>query len=231
MTDHKINIHTASGWAFPENSIVRLTGHPAGYTAPSPNVLRRTVESSPEPAILIGWSMGAMACLEAAIQLKDRILALVLISGTARFCIDKDYPHGTLRDGLDTMIDGAYKTPRWTLEAFYRKSFFPDGMTPQMLEFLIKGSMSTSQDSLVNGLKYMREYDMRKGLSGLDIPTLIIHGKKDRIIPTGASEYLSRNIAGSKLHLIENAGHALPMTHADDLSSEISEFLKEFGVR
>ena len=225
MTD-KIII-TVSGWGFPADSLTRLTTPSADYTAPALGELQGRIASAPSPVVLVGWSMGAMICLETALQMKNKISSMILISATARFCYGPDYAHGTLREGLDAMVDGIYKKPRWTLEAFYKKSFFPEGFTPQILDYLLKGAFDVSQEKLADGLKYMREFDIRDKLASLDMPVLLVHGKKDRIIPAGASEYLARNIANSRLILIEDAGHAIPITHEANITDAISSFLTE----
>ncbi len=218
-------IITVSGWAFPADALIRLTSPIADYAPPELDILADRITSAPSPVVLIGWSMGAMTCLETAIKLKEKIASLILISGTGRFCYGPDYAHGTLREGLDTMIDGIYKKPRWTLEAFYKKSFMPKGYSPPILNHLLKGAFAASQEKLADGLKYMREFDVRSTLASLNMPVLLIHGNKDRIVPAGASEYLSRNIPNSRLQLIEDAGHAIPLTHAENISDAISSFL------
>ena len=47
-----------------------------------------------ESVVVVGWSMGSQLAIKAANLLPERISALFLVGGTARFCSANDYPHG-----------------------------------------------------------------------------------------------------------------------------------------
>ncbi len=60
------------------------------------------------------------------------------------------------------------------------------------------------------------------------MPTLIIHGDADRILPfASTAERLPKLIKGSRLVVIEGGPHAIIWTHADEVNPEILKFLKE----
>ena len=68
--------------------------------------------------------------------------------------------------------------------------------------------------------------DFRKDLAGIKIPTLIVHGDSDRIVPLDASgRRTNEMVAGSKLVVLKGAPHGLNWTHADDLNRELVDFL------
>jgi non-heme chloroperoxidase len=68
--------------------------------------------------------------------------------------------------------------------------------------------------------------DFRKDLSIIDVPTLIIHGNSDRIVPFPASgQRMPSLVKGSKLVVLENAPHGLIWTHADQTNRELLSFL------
>ncbi len=54
----------------------------------------------------------------------------------------------------------------------------------------------------------------RWNLRNINVPTLVIHGAHDSIIPPANGEAIARQIHGAKLHVLEDAGHEL---HGDDL--------------
>lgn len=68
--------------------------------------------------------------------------------------------------------------------------------------------------------------DFRKDLSRVDVPTLVIHGDADRIVPIAASgERTAKMIKGARLVTIKDGPHAVGWTHAEEVSRELVSFL------
>jgi non-heme chloroperoxidase len=68
--------------------------------------------------------------------------------------------------------------------------------------------------------------DFRKDLSRIDIPTLVIHGDADRILPITASGLrTAKLIKGSRLSVVKDGPHCITWTHADEVNSELVNFL------
>jgi pimeloyl-ACP methyl ester carboxylesterase len=69
--------------------------------------------------------------------------------------------------------------------------------------------------------------DFRKDLARINVPTLVVHGDADRIVPLNASGKLTHELVkGSKLVILKGAPHGLNLTHADQLNQELLSFLK-----
>ena len=69
--------------------------------------------------------------------------------------------------------------------------------------------------------------DFHDDLPKIDVPTLIIHGGADRILPFDATaKRLTELIKNNKLVVIEDGPHAVIWTHADKVNPEILAFLK-----
>jgi pimeloyl-ACP methyl ester carboxylesterase len=69
--------------------------------------------------------------------------------------------------------------------------------------------------------------DFRKDLTRIDVPTLIIHGDSDRILPievTGKPTQAA--IKGSRLVTVKSGPHGLNWTHADEVNRELVSFLR-----
>ena len=74
--------------------------------------------------------------------------------------------------------------------------------------------------------------DFRNDLKRIDIPTLVIHGDADRIVPLANSgQRLPALIKGSKLVVIHGGPHGLAWTHADQVNRALMEFLGEARER
>jgi pimeloyl-ACP methyl ester carboxylesterase len=68
--------------------------------------------------------------------------------------------------------------------------------------------------------------DFRKDLTHLDVPTLVIHGAADRIVPLAASGQRTASLVkGARLAVIKEGPHAVSWTHAEEVNSELLNFL------
>jgi pimeloyl-ACP methyl ester carboxylesterase len=69
--------------------------------------------------------------------------------------------------------------------------------------------------------------DFRKDLPRIDVPTLVMHGDADRILPIAVSgARTAEMIKGSRYVVVKGAPHGLGWTHADEVSAELVSFLK-----
>ena len=68
--------------------------------------------------------------------------------------------------------------------------------------------------------------DFRKDLSRVDVPTLVIHGDADRIVPIAAAgERTAKLIKGARLSVVRDGPHCITWTHAEEVNSELVNFL------
>jgi non-heme chloroperoxidase len=68
--------------------------------------------------------------------------------------------------------------------------------------------------------------DFREDLERIDVPTLVIHGDADRIVPISASGLRTAElIKGDTLVTIKDGPHCIPWTHADEVNRELLDFL------
>jgi non-heme chloroperoxidase len=76
-------------------------------------------------------------------------------------------------------------------------------------------------------IKAFSETDLTEDLKKMDVPTLVMHGDDDQIVPIGASALLSAKILKSAtLKVIKGAPHGLCTTHKDVVNEELLAFLK-----
>ena len=68
--------------------------------------------------------------------------------------------------------------------------------------------------------------DFRKDLTRVDVPTLVIHGDDDRIVPIAASGIgTHKAVKGSNLVVVEGGPHCITWTHAEQVNRELLSFL------
>jgi non-heme chloroperoxidase len=69
--------------------------------------------------------------------------------------------------------------------------------------------------------------DFHKDLPRIDVPTLVIHGDDDRILPiTSTAIPLSKGIKGARLVIVKGGPHGILWTHAEIVNSELVDFLR-----
>ncbi len=77
-------------------------------------------------------------------------------------------------------------------------------------------------------IKVFSETDLTEDLKRFDVPTLIIHGDDDQIVPIGASAMLSSKVVkGAVLKIIPGAPHGVCSTHKDIINQELLKFIQE----
>jgi len=68
--------------------------------------------------------------------------------------------------------------------------------------------------------------DFRQDLSRIDVPTLVIHGEADRIVPIAAAgQRTAKLVSGARLVTIKDGPHAVVWTHAEEVNAELVQFL------
>jgi non-heme chloroperoxidase len=91
--------------------------------------------------------------------------------------------------------------------------------------FWMQGMMA-GHKAVIDCIKAFSETDFTEDLKKFDVPTLILHGDDDQIVPIGASAMLSSKIVkGSILKVIPGAPHGMCSTLKDQINSELLEFI------
>ncbi len=168
------------------------------------------IAQSPPGAVWMGWSLGTIVALEAARQSPERISKLVLTNPSPKFMTGDDWPHGqtaAAMDNLQKRFESDYET---ALKRFLLLQAGTDAAARKLAkETLKKLAQHPRPDwqALQSGLEILRQTDLRPGAHQITLPTRIIVGQEDRVIPPAAGIDLHQRITGSKL--IELAtGHA-----------------------
>jgi len=77
-------------------------------------------------------------------------------------------------------------------------------------------------------IKAFSETDFTEDLKKFDMPTLILHGDDDQIVPIGAAALISAKIVkNAKLKVYPGFPHGMPKTHADQINADLLAFFKQ----
>jgi non-heme chloroperoxidase len=92
--------------------------------------------------------------------------------------------------------------------------------------FWLQG-MQAGFKGVIDCIKAFSETDFTEDLKRFDVPTLILHGDDDQIVPIGASALLSSNIVrGSTLKVYPGAPHGMCSTLKDQVNADLLAFIK-----
>lgn len=92
--------------------------------------------------------------------------------------------------------------------------------------FWLQGMMAGFK-GVIDCIKAFSETDFTEDLKKIDVPTLILHGDDDQIVPIGASALLSSKlVAGSTLKIYPGAPHGMCSTLKDQVNADLLAFIK-----
>jgi pimeloyl-ACP methyl ester carboxylesterase len=80
---------------------------------------------------------------------------------------------------------------------------------------------------MAEGLKTLRDTDLREDLKKIKIPTLILHGKLDKICSYELAEQMHALLSNSTLVPLEKSGHALFIEELEKFNSDLLNFIKK----
>ncbi|MBJ7982681.1 MULTISPECIES: alpha/beta fold hydrolase [Bacillus] len=180
-----------------------------------------------ENVILVGWSLGALAAIQAYKKIKAK--GIVLIGGTAKFTNTSDYTSGWNSLHVERMKKNLTRKKEDTLNRFYENMFtkneLKENTSFKEIALNFKGD---SIQSLQLGLDYLIETDMRNELTDIKVPLLLLHGEQDVICPLSAAHNMTEN-TNATLKVVSGAGHALCVTNFEYCANEIIQFVE--GIR
>lgn len=143
-----------------------------------------------------------------------------------------DNPQGGIDDALlETFHDGIRSDRMAFLDGFLTTFFSVRGRTdlvsePQRLSNVAIAGGASPKGTLDCTTAFTMT-DFRGDLAAFTIPTLVIHGDSDAIVPFEVSgQRTAEAIKGSKLVLVEGAPHGLNVTHAGTFNAELLTFLR-----
>ncbi len=184
-------------------------------------------------AVLVGFSMGGG---EVARYIgtygTERIAKAMLLGAVPPFLLQTDdNPHGTPKDVFDGMIAGVKHDRLAFLDGFFPNFYNSDAKYPGVSADLIPYSKSIAWVASPLGtqecITAFGTTDFRDDLSSVDVPTLVVHGDADRIVPIAISGAMSAaRIKDSQYEVLVGAPHGFAATHADQLNVLMLAFLK-----
>jgi pimeloyl-ACP methyl ester carboxylesterase len=162
----------------------------------------------------------------------DRIAKAALISSIIPLVAKKeDNPNGVPQEGLEDIMN-ALKDDRVGFLKDFGKTFYgydnnKDRMSEGQLDFDWNIAAGASPLATIKTAEAWAGTDFRSEMKNVDVPTLIVHGSGDDVVPKiTAGDQAAEGIPNNDYHVIDGAPHGLNVTHKKELNKILVDFLK-----
>lgn len=213
-----------------------LPGHGRSRDIPMPSSLTelalQAMAAVSPGAVVLGWSLGGLVTLEAALRMPQRLRGLILANTTPRFVATEEWPHAMPPKQLREFADGLAQDYQETLRRFLSLQVRGDESARMALRQLRDSLFAHGEPdtaSLATGLRILEDSDLRLRLQDLSLPTLVLTGNYDRLTPSGAGAYLAAHIPGARLETFPKSAHAPFISHADAFVAAVLDFIGKMG--
>lgn len=172
-----------------------------------------------EQCVLAGESAGAAVVLQAALEHPERFSGLVLVDGLY---------HWPQPVGPDLFLQGLKNHYRATLQQFVN-TCTPEPDCETIRRWGMQIVTRAEQAAAIQLYECVHGLDLRPRLHTITLPTLIIHGEMDALVPVSAAQWLAGQLPNSQLHILPGAGHVPTMTRPHQIATLINQFFAPSG--
>lgn len=181
------------------------------------------------PAVWVGWSLGALVTISAAQLFPDFVTKIALVGATPKFARTADWPYATRSEVLNQFAHDLENDYVPTLTRFLSLQVSKEDdrtVLRQLRETLFRYG-EPSATALLAGLKLLMEEDHRLAIPTIDVPTLIIHGERDQLVPVGAARFMATQMKQARIEIFPRAGHAPFLTHNSLFVERLKDFIHD----
>ena len=163
----------------------------------------------------------------------SRVAKAVLIDAVTPFMLKTDSnPDGAPREVFDKIRAGllADRSQYWKdfSAPFYGANRSGSNVSQGVRDAFWLMSMQACMPAAYDCIKAFSETDFREDLKKFDVPTLVIHGDADQIVPFAISAPKTvKLVKNARLEVFRGAPHGLMATHRDQLHDQLIEFIRE----
>lgn len=190
------------------------------------------LESAPAGAVWLGWSLGGLVALAAALNAARRrpgqIQGLILMTATPRFVQGPDWPAAMPSETLAQFHRGLLADPSGTLNRFLALQVRGSDQARETLRRLRQGLATRPPPdpaALALGLDLLAGQDLRQALPRLGLPTLWLFGSHDALVPPAVAGHIEGLLPGARTAVVPGAAHAPFLSHPAETTAIIHDFL------
>ena len=162
------------------------------------------------PVTLLGISQGAAACVGFALKHPDRVARLILYGGYARGAYRRGTPESQAAyRATAELVRVTWGSDNPTYRQLFTSRFVPDA-TAEQLQWFNDLCLKTTKGEIASRLLHIRgEMDFEALLGRVQVPTLVLHARNDKVIPVEEGRVLAANIPGAEFVELDSRNHIL----------------------
>ncbi|WP_329742117.1 pimeloyl-ACP methyl ester esterase BioH [Dyella sp. A6] len=210
--------------------VVDLPGH--GYSRDcmlplDPRACADAIAAKVPPALWLGWSLGGLMALAAALERPQQVLGLAMLCATPRFVRGSDWPQGNDASLVQQLAADLETDYHATLERFMALEAMGSADPRAELRRLREEAFARGEPKLrvlQEGIRVLESTDLRDRLPQLTVPSAWIAGRRDRLVHPAAMAW-SASAANGRFTEIAHAGHAPFFGHADAVTDALQPLL------
>ncbi|HUP46796.1 MAG TPA: alpha/beta fold hydrolase, partial [Thermoanaerobaculia bacterium] len=163
-----------------------------------------------EPMTLLGISQGAASCVMYAIRHPERVARLILYGAYARGLMHRNNPDAKIEyRAVTDLARVGWGKDNPAFRSVFTSRFIPEGSEEQLRWFNELCRKTTSGPTAARLLEARAQVDVSNLLDQVRAPTLVIHGRRDGVVPVDEGRRLASNIAGAEFVELESRNHVL----------------------
>jgi non-heme chloroperoxidase len=179
-----------------------------------------------EDVVLVGWSLGVSSVL-AYIDVfgTDRLAKVVLVDGGTKLINDGDWDLGFVdlegaaawRSLVESDLDTAARQ--------VVPQFFAQPPSDEDFDWMVQETVKCDQAGLGRITWNVLNQDYRDVPEKLDVPTLVVAGSHDVVIPAANAPWMAERIPGARLVMFEHSSHCPFLEEREAFNGEVASFV------
>jgi len=188
----------------------------------------RAIAQAVPSAIWLGWSLGGVIALQAALDFPEHVRALAMLCASPCFVRGNDWPHAISPEILQQFAADLREDHRATLERFLALEALGSDSAQEDLRQLRHDTFAETPPSvraLCEGLDVLEHTDLRARVRKVEQPSAWIAGRRDRLVPWQAMQWAAQQCGGT-FTCIHGGGHAPFIGHANEVIAALEPLLE-----
>jgi len=178
-------------------------------------------------AVLCGFSMGGAIAIRFVSSDKGSHVSRLVLCGAAApiWTQREDFPYNLPKSAVDELIElNNHDRPKLLSNFAKIFSATESSLNEGIGNWLNGIGLSASSYATARCLEALRDTDLRSDMAKITIPTLIMHGKKDKICSFDLAGQMKAGISNSNLIPFEKSGHSLFLEETHKFNAELIKF-------
>jgi len=178
-------------------------------------------------AVLVGFSMGGAIAIRYVSKDKGTHVSRLALCGAAApsWTQRKDFPYNLPKSAVDDLIELNYKDRPKLLSNFAKIFSATETSLNEGIGNWLNGiCLSASSYATAQCLVALRDTDLRSDMVKIKIPTVIMHGRKDKICSFDLAEQMKIRISDSRIVTFEKSGHSMFLEETKKFNAELIKF-------